>query len=248
MNHASVEQIVAKIRAHRERRWAWSNFLPTVEELILASDAKRVLEIGGGRRPAFERAKVEAMGIAYTSNDISAHELSLAPDWVDKAHFDIQGAADEVAPFAGKFDFAFSKMVMEHVESYSRAYANIHSILAPGGVAIAFHPVLYSLPFAINKVIPERTALAILRKIKPDRTKDVNPKFPAWYDGCVISERLRDSIREIGFRDVWQLPFYGHGYYEGVPVLRNVHQAVTNKLARYNVTTLASFAFTIVRK
>lgn len=244
-----VAAILADLMARQDRDWAWKNFLPTVEALVRAIDAKRVMEIGGGRNPSFTREAVEALGIEYVSNDISLRELERAPAWATRAHFDIQSPdPDAILPFAGRIDLAFSKMVMEHVPSYRRAYANIFGLLREGGVAIAFHPVLYSLPFVINRLMPEAASQRLLRLVFPDRTDEGVPKFPAYYSGCVISDRVRATLREIGFRDVWQVPFYGHRYYRKIPGLRGAHAAFTRYAKRANRTRLASFAFTLVRK
>jgi len=244
-----VDAVVADILGHRDRDWAWENFLPSVRNLIVASGARQVIEIGGGRSPSFSQNDLQALGIEYTSNDISARELDKAPAWVGKAHFDI-AAADPamIAPFEGTFDVAFSKMVMEHVGNFHDAYRNIHRILTPGGLAIAFHPVLYAVPFVINRMIPETVSQPLLAKLFPDRTDEGTPKFPAWYSGCFVSQRVRDSLRAIGFADVWQAPFYGHRYYRKIPIVRDIHKLVTRQLSARNVATLASFAYTIVRK
>ncbi|WBH17035.1 class I SAM-dependent methyltransferase [Sphingomonas radiodurans] len=245
----NISTAVAEIAKHRDRTWAWANFLPSVRSLIETSGAKSVIEIGGGRGPSFSQNEVERFGLSYTSNDISARELSKAPAWVGKAHFDVQSPDPAtIAPYAGQFDFAFSKMVMEHVESYERAYANIHMLLKSGGISIAFHPVLYALPFVLNRMVPEFASSALLTKVFPDRTDDGYPKFPAWYSGCYVSPAIQNRLREIGFTNVWQVPFYGHKYYKKIPGLWQAHQAATGFFRDRNMTKMASFAFTIVQK
>ena len=47
-------------------------------------------------------------------------------------------------------------MVFEHVEDGQRAWANLYQLLAPGGVALAFVPTLYSVPFVINWLLPDK--------------------------------------------------------------------------------------------
>jgi len=203
-----LESAIAKIALKNDSLSAWNDFPQTVCDLITALAAREVLEIGGGRSPSFTREQVAQMGLNYTSNDISARELSKAPEWVGKAHFDIQTADKAmVAPHLNRFDFAFSTMVMEHVESYRRAYENIRAILRPGGVAIAFHPVLYASPFVINLMIPDKASQTVLKAVFPSRTDDGIPKFPAHYSGCFVSSGIQQKILDMGFSDVWQLPF-----------------------------------------
>lgn len=244
-----VASKIRQIEGHRDAGWAWLNYLDTVRSLTWAVDSPAVIEIGGGRSPSFTRDEIADLGITYTSNDISERELSLAPEWVRKAHFDVQTADDgAIEPYREQYDIAFSKMVMEHVPNYRRAYRNIHAILRDGGISIAFHPVLFSFPFVLNRLMPEAASAWVLKKAFPDRTDAGTPKFPAVYSGCRISEGVRRSLREIGFRNVWQIPFYGHNYYARFPGLRTSHKWVTRTLAERNVTPLATFAFTVVQK
>lgn len=249
MDRVDVGQILPALSVHKDRRWAWENFLDTVEKMILATGARDVIEIGGGRFPSFSREKAEALKINYVSNDISERELSRAPAWIGKARFDIQDTDPNVlGRFENSFDVAFSKMVMEHVPSYLRAYRNIFRILRKGGVAIAFHPTLFASPFVVNKLMPERASRWLLQKFFPTRNDDEIPKFPAYYSGCRVSERVRQRIGGIGFQDVWQVPFYGHGYYDRLPIVRDVQAWTARRAGERNLTMLATFAFTIVRK
>ena len=245
----SISARVEDIQANKDSRWAWNNYLTVVRELIEEADAKRILEIGGGRRPSFSKEQVDEMGLHYTSNDISQRELDIAPEWVAKACFDVQSPdASVIEPFAGQYDFVYSKMVMEHVASFDRAYRNIHTILAPGGMTIAHHPLLYALPFVVNKLIPEAASDKLLRAVFPGRTDKGTPKFPAYYDGCVISDRVKDRLKSIGFTQVWQVPFYGHGYYAKFPVLRDIHKTATRFIASRDIDKLAAYSYTIALK
>jgi hypothetical protein len=245
----ALQAKIAELSAHKDRDWARQHFLNVVRELVEIGEAETVLEIGGGRFPAFKKHEIETMGIRYTTSDILASELDRAPDWVDKFQFDITTTEQSlIDAHRGRYDFAFSKWVMEHVADYRRAYTNIHAVLADGGVHIAWHPILFSPPFVLNKLLPEAVASTLLRTFFPHRNDEETPKFPAHYSGCRISSRVRSHLRSIGFRDVWQLPFYGHGYYEKIPAVREIHRGVARAMRDANLTALASFAFTIVRK
>ncbi|GAA0560974.1 hypothetical protein GCM10008942_06740 [Rhizomicrobium electricum] len=195
------------------------------------------------------KQEIERLGLEYTANDISSDELSLAPNWVKTAAFDI-ATSDQAAvkPFEGAFDLIYSKMVMEHVSDYRLAYRNIHRLLRSGGVAVAFHPVLFSVPFLANYLLPEDLGWKVLTKVVPTRASAPPPKFKAYYSGCLINRRIRQRIKDIGFKNVWQVPFYGHGYYAKVPVVREFHSVVDSLIRKSNFKPLAAFCYTIVEK
>src|SRR3546814_20751190 len=116
-----------------------------------------------------------------------ASELARAPEWVKTAHFDVQTAdKSQVVPFAEHYDLVFSRMVMEHVESYERAYSNIYDLLRPGGISLAFHPVSSALPFFINTVLPETLTQKMMARVFPPRTIHYLPTFPAHSNGLPI--------------------------------------------------------------
>jgi SAM-dependent methyltransferase len=245
----TVDQVLTALNYVPRSPWAWSNFLPTVKSLIEIRGYSSVMEIGGGRFPSFKQNEAEAMGLRYTSNDISQAELSLAPRWVDTACFDVQ--TNNPAEFAGhedRYDLIYSQMVMEHVPSYRRAYRNMAALLKPGGLAIAFHPTLYALPYVVNRIVPESVSAPILRLVSPDRTRDCVPKHPAFYSGCVISKTVRDTIRDIGFSEVQQVPFYSHHYYDRIPLVRDIHYRFSDMAAALKLTALSSFCYTVASK
>jgi SAM-dependent methyltransferase len=246
---SDLHATIRRIASYHDSRWAWDNYLKSVHDLIMASSARSVLEVGGGRSPSFARSDLGDMGIEYTSNDISERELSLAPDWVGKAHFDIQTPDRAIiAPFQEKYDFLFSKMVMEHVKSYVRAYENIYTLLKPGGISIAFHPVLFASPFVINLLLPEQASQRLLRLVFKDRHDAGTPKFPAYYSGCMVSQRITTQLQTIGFSEVQQIPFYGHGYYSKFPGIGAIHRQFSDWVAGLGIRSMASYAYTIAIK
>ena len=173
-------------------QWAWDNYktalVAFVETLRQAGrcgeDGRvRLLEIGGGRGPQFTPDEAEKLGVALTVNDIDARELSLAPAGFATACFNIAGDVDPA--LKGKFDFVFSRMVFEHVKNAPRAWGNVANLLAPGGVALAYHPTLYSPPFIVNWLAPEALSARVLKLFFPTRHDGDYPKFPARYEMCV---------------------------------------------------------------
>ena len=244
-----AEQTFAKLALQNDFRWAWKNYRATVDDLVEDLGLRRVIEIGGGRSPLFSESDVRRLGIDYTANDISARELALSPDWAKKACFDVQTAdAETIAPFAEHYDLVISKMVMEHVGSFERAYRTIHSILKPGGIGLAFHPTLYALPFVVNLLIPERLSDTLLKAVFKDRSDNGEPKFPARYSGCRVSGSVTRKLREIGFARVEQIPFYGHDYYRKFPGVGAINHRVAEFARQRDMTFMATYAYTLVQK
>ena len=228
---------IDELKQKRSGDWAWKHYKDTVWKLISLIKARRVLEIGGGRWPLFSTDEITGAGISYVVNDISESELALAPPYFEKACFDIAkliGEGDEAQALLGTVDLMFSQMVFEHVSDAMRAYQNIYALLAPGGVCINFHPVLYSIPFVVNWLLPETLSSRLLRFFSPNRRPDEVPKHPARYDLCVIRKSIRNRLSAIGYRGVWQVPFWHHGYFTEIPcVYQLVHQfRETNRVPR----------------
>jgi SAM-dependent methyltransferase len=236
--------------------WAWANYKPTVLAFVetlrqtgrCGGDGKvRVLEIGGGRGPQFTPNEAEKLGVALTVNDIDARELSLAPPGFATACFNI--AADVDPALFGTFDLIFSRMVFEHVKDAPRAWANVASLLAPGGVALAYHPTLYSPPFVLNWLAPEAFTARLLKLFFPWRHNGDYPKFPARYEMCVAEpSAVTPKLRDLGFSDVLIAPFFGHDYLRPIPIARDVEGALHVWAERRDWRWLSSYAFTLVRK
>jgi SAM-dependent methyltransferase len=235
--------------------WAWDNYRPTilafVEALRGAGRRKggriRLLEVGGGRGPQLTPAQAEELGVALTVNDIDARELSLAPTGFATACFDIAGDVDP--GLLGKFDLIFSRMVFEHVKDAPRAWRNIRALLTPGGVALAYHPTLYSPPFLVNWLVSESVSSRLLRLFFPWRHDGDYPKFPARYEMCFAApSRVGPALRDAGFSEVLIAPFFGHGYLRAVPVVREVEGALHVLAERRDWRALASYAYTLARR
>jgi SAM-dependent methyltransferase len=235
--------------------WAWDNYRPTV--LALAQTCLnsgchhqgrvRLLEVGGGRGPLLTPAEAEAAGIELTGNDIDARELSLAPAQFNKAQFDVAGDIDP--SWEGRFDLIISRMVFEHVRNAPLAWANMRRLLAPGGVALAFHPTLYAPPFVINRLLPERLTARILRFFFPDRHDDGYPKFPARYEMCFSDPaKVAPILSGCGFSQVLIAPFWRHGYFRHIPLLREADAALQHLAERNDWRALTTYAYTLARR
>lgn len=239
----ALDVVQSHVGAERHSSVVFNNFHKIVRQL---SENKRVLEIGAGRNPIFSSAELADGNIDYVANDISPDELDAMQVQVPSAAFDAsQGIPDH---FVGNFDFVFSNMVQEHVRDTRAFYRNIAIMLRPGGVALHFHPVLFTLPFLINRFVPEAATEPLLYAIRKDRTRSRAPKFPAHYDQCVVSDRVARRLAAEGYASVTQIPFYGHGYYRFLPPLHAAQRAFAKLAAKREVTPLATFSLTLATK
>jgi len=204
----------------------------------------RLLELGAGRRPSFALDEMPQTIESYTVNDISEAELTLLPEGYEKACFDVSGDAGK---FRDTYDVVFSRFLAEHVPDGIAMHRNVYAVLRPGGVAFHLIPTLYALPFVINKYLPERLTTTILKVLAPRRA--ISPKFPAVYSACYANPRRMESIlRGIGYRKVSVLPFYGHFYYENIPVLNALHRRFSRLAASLGWNFFASYAYVEARK
>ncbi|MBV9633666.1 MAG: methyltransferase domain-containing protein [Methylobacteriaceae bacterium] len=234
--------------------WAWDNYKPTI--LAFASQAclrrgkpARLIEIGGGRDPLFTPEEALSKGIAVTVNDIDANELAQAPQAFQRAQFDVAGDLERQGAVTGVYDLIVSRMVLEHVVDVPRAWANMRALLAPGGVALAFVPTLYAPPFLINKSIPEAVSARLLRTFFPRRHAGIQPKFPARYEWCFGDQRkLEPMLAAAGFSQTLVLPFWTHGYFRRLPLLREMDSAVQHLARARDWRGLTTYAYVLVRK
>jgi SAM-dependent methyltransferase len=232
-----------------DRHWAWDNYENVVRGLARILHARRLLEVGGGRDPLFSADELKALGIEMTINDISQTELDVLPNSYQKACFDVAGDIAPVAHLRDSFDLAFSRMVFEHVADGQRAWSNLYQLLAPGGVALAFVPTLYAFPFVVNKLLPDDVAAKIVKLLYPNRTDNEDPVFPARYSWTFASEaKMKPMLMAIGYSEAVILPFYGHGYFERFPVVRDIHAQFTAMARKHDWRAVASYAYIAARK
>jgi SAM-dependent methyltransferase len=246
---SSLAEAFAALGVEENCDWALANYKRAVTDFCKRFEARRLIEVGGGRDPLFDLAEIKDLGVEMTVNDISAGELAVLPPGYSTACFDVAGDISGVAHLRNSFDFAFSRMVFEHVADGQRAWANLYELLAPGGIALAHVPTLYSVPFVLNLLLPDKIAATIVKHFFPNRTDEDDPVFPARYSWCFAQDaRMRTMLSAIGYREIVVQPFYGHGYYNPFPIVRDVHRWFTGIARRRDWRTIASFAYIAVRK
>ncbi|MGI9303179.1 MAG: methyltransferase domain-containing protein [Gammaproteobacteria bacterium] len=237
---------MADIPLERTSQFAWANYKAEVERLIVSKSRPDIIEIGAGRNPLFSELDLPENVGSYTLGDISRKELDLAPRLWNKSCFDICG---DVSSVTARFDVAFTRMLAEHVPDGYRFHSNVFSLLKPGGVAIHFMPTLFSPPFVINKVLPDRLSRKILSAFFSNRNDEEIPKFPAHYSMCYgKSARLIKRYRSIGYTGVDVRTFYGHGYFSKIPILRELDDTMTNLAHKWSWTLFGAYAFVTLAK
>lgn len=247
---ASLTRFMSAQQPHWHSQWAWDHYEKTVVALSRDFGLRRVCEIGGGRDPSFSAAEAHAHGFDLIVNDIDPGELALTPQGLETVCFDITGDLSRAEAQRGSFDLMISRMVFEHLHDVRKAWENIHALLAPGGVALAFFPTLWAPVFALNHVLPEKASRAIVHALFPARRHGGDdPKFPAIYDWCRGNPAiLTPMLNEAGFRDVHVQPFWGHGYFKRMPGLKQADHALNWFTAKTGITFVTTYAYVIVRK
>lgn len=245
----ALAAILARYRFGPDNRNGWDAYPHLIREIATSLHLRRLVEIGGGRDPLFTADEVDALGLDYTVNDIAEDELACLPSGYRTACFDVASRPEQVVRWHGQFDFAFSRMVFEHVSDGRQAWQNLSAMLAPGGIAVAYMPVLFSPPFVANRLIPDRLAATIVRALYPARRGEEDPVFPARYSWCVaISSLMTRRLRGVGFDEVHVVPFWNHDYYARVPLLREADRVAQKAFAAMNWSALASYAYIVARK
>lgn len=237
------------LSATRDYRVAWGSFEDVVSRAARAVGAKWIVEIGGGRSPLLRPDTLERLGARCVVNDISPDELRRAPAWADTLPGDISDPRTvSGSDLRGRVDLAFSRMVFEHIGRPAAAYANVHALLRDGGVLLNFIPTLYCPPFVVNACLPERLAHALLHAVVRRGSGDTTPKFPARYRWCTSTATTARRIEALGFRSVRIEPFFGHGYYERIPVLRGLSRRASALCERRRWDAFSSYAYVVAVK
>jgi 2-polyprenyl-3-methyl-5-hydroxy-6-metoxy-1,4-benzoquinol methylase len=166
----------------------------------------RVLDVGGGKRPAISLQTKQELGLYIVGLDVSEAELAQAPPGA----YDATVVGDvAVASIPGQYDLVFSRAVLEHVTDPVGAVANLARALVPGGIMAHVMPCR-NAPFAIlNRWLGNRAARRLLFAIFPEKRE--HSGFLAYYRECTPG-RLSRACRDSGLEVVNLIPYYNSGY------------------------------------
>ena len=141
-------------------------------------------------------------------------------------------------------------MVMEHVPDAARAWSNMFALLAPGGVALAFHPTLYAPAFVINWLAPEALTGPVLRFFFPGARARGYPQSFRPATICAPPRRPWSNpfcAAPVSVKFL-SAPFWGDLYFEQLPGLREGNDALSALAESRDWRRLASHAYTIALK
>lgn len=237
---------VIEMAIDKAKAWDTSmlGYADELKRIVATYENADILELGAGRRASFTLDEMPRSVRSYTVNDIDEGELSLLAEGYDKACFDVCGDASN---FADAYDVVFSRFLAEHVPDGEAMHRNVFQVLRPGGTAFHLIPTLYAVPFLINKHLPETLTGTALRLLSPRRS--INPKFPAPYSECYANpERMTGMLKGIGYRKVEFRNFYGHFYYEKIPVLKQVHEKFSEIAANRDWHVFGTYAYILASK
>lgn len=224
----------------------WESFDDRLAELVDASGATEVGELGGGANPTVELTRRAVRPVELTVIDISDDELAKAPPGVQRFRADL---CAEQPPAKERFDLVFSRMLCEHVPSAARFHRNCRAMLRAGGHAMHFFPTVTALPFVVNRVLPEAVGERVVEAILPSRRRGGrHSKFPAYYRWCwgPTAQQLA-RYRSVGFDVVSYDAGVGHGYYARVPVLRDLERAKSRWLLEHPSPWFSAYALVLLR-
>ncbi len=224
----------------------WQQYPALLKQTILDHHLKRICDVGGGANPVIPPDFIHDHGLDYSLLDISKEELDKAPNQYKKIIADIANPNGLEAEDG--YDLVFTKMLAEHVKDGEWLHRNVYSILRPGGYAIHFMPTMYSLPFVINFLLPESFATKILDWVSPrDRYKKA--KFPAYYSWCIGPTKSHmERLEQLGYHIESMQGGFGHEYYSKIPIVHQIHSAITRLLMKKPVPHLTSYCLIILRK
>ena len=219
-------------------------YKPIIDELN--SENKTILDIGGGKAPLYPASD------NYFVNDIDSNELSFLENH-KTALFDVCGEIPK--DYYEKFDLIIAKMVLEHLPSGKKYFENVKKMLKPDGLSITFSPTLFSLPFVINYILPNKLSNYLFYIVTNKKQSEIIDnkkkvtKFPAIYSYCCSMNWNTRRIKNLGFTDVKVIPIYGHNYFKfRFKTLHKINTMIANFCRKYNLTFFSSFALTIVKK
>ncbi len=232
-----------------------AKFHETLHRLASAPGVRRVCEIGGGANPALDLDFLRRHRLEYTVVDVAAEELGKAPAEYRRVQADISRPGHGLA---GGYDLIFSRWCLEHVPRAEMFHREVHQLLAPAGRAFHLFPTLYSLPFVLNRLIPEAITSRLLLALMPHRVPDGDHgKFPASYRWCRGPSRSQlRRLAGVGFTVEEYAAFFGHsgkfsfgsGYLNRIPLLCRIHEEITRLLLHCPVPTLTTYAYVVMQK
>lgn len=216
--------------------------------LILEHNCRRILEVGAGANPTLSPQFVQANGLSYVTSDLSVEELKKTRTPFEQLVLDLSAKTVDPA-LHGSFDCVLSRMVAEHVSNGHQYHRNIYKVLRPGGISAHCFSTLWALPFAANRLLPEKLG-SILQEIFSPRDEHLHGKFRAYYSWSRgPSNSMIRRFEDIGFEVIAYTGYFGHWYYRRrLPWLHQLEMLKTKLLLKCPVPQMCSYATFVLRK
>lgn len=223
----------------------WDKTESFVQNLILKNNLKSILEIGAGANPTINPEFIKKHNLKYTISDIDDDELKKADEIYSKLVIDLSSSSFNLPE---KFDLVFSRMVGEHISDAKTFHRNVFKILNKGGLSFHCFSTLYTFPFLINKIIPNGLSDVVLDKFAP-RDKHQHGKFKAYYDWSRgPSPQMIKRFEKIGYEIVEYVGYFGHNYYNKIPILNKIEEVKSKILLKFPIPLLTAYAYFILKK
>lgn len=170
----------------------------------------RVWDLGSGRYPMVSPDLKAREGMHVTGLDLSAEELSMAPEGA----YDVSVAADATTFIGqGDADLVISHCCFEHLPNTEGGFRAVASILKPGGRAVIYMPSGNAVFARINLLIPEGIKRRLLGTLPDQGGKG---GWPACYDRCT-PRQFSELAQRAGLEVEELRPFWISGYFLPFP-------------------------------
>jgi SAM-dependent methyltransferase len=224
----------------------WSKFPSFIEELIVANSSMRICEIGAGANPALTQEMVLKHGLQYKAIDESENEVAKS-NMAEMSAVDICTVCDKLQ--GSPYDMIISRMAAEHFQDATKAYRNMFESLAPNGLCVHSFATLYSMPFLLNRLLPDSVTDYLLNAFSP-RERDMHDKFKAYYSHCrgPVLSQVR-FFQSIGYDVLEYRGYFGHSYYRSkMPFIHSIEMKKVQLLLKVPIPYLTSYATVILRR
>jgi SAM-dependent methyltransferase len=226
----------------------WQRAPGFLQSLMANYGCRCILEVGSGANPTLAPDYVRDHARRYVTSDLNPEELRKADTAFEGLVLDL--SAEAIDPrLSNEFDCVFSRMVGEHIRDGEQYHKNIFRVLRPGGIAVHCFSTLWTLPFAINRVLPDFLADRLLQITAP-RSTHKHGRFKAYYSwGGGPSKKMIARFESLGYEVVEYIGYYGHGYYrKRLPLLDQIERVKSQYLLRHPIPQLCSYATLVLRK
>ncbi len=234
--------------SYKDAGSAWNDFNDWVIKLIQDKGCKVIGEIGGGANPLLQEDVIRELVLSYTVLDVSVEELAKAGNYYTKEQADFEQEGITSRSRTG-YDLLFAQMTLEHIREPALFYKNVYRLLKPGGYAFFFFACDTMLPTRINKLLPEKWSSRMLMKLQPFRQQEKHGKFKAYYRWCKgPTPKNIKRLNDTGLSILAYTGYFGHSYYQRLPVLRTMEIWKTKFLLRYPVAGLCGYSIVLLQK